>query len=136
MFNIKKLLMILIPGMILGLIVYGLFFFFGGTILFLLGLRYNNLLSLAKFFGIFLILSTIIDFVVVCFLKVLKELRGLTEIQQNLLYLTLDIPLNMIIIGISETLTKGVSCSMLTAFIFSIISYLFGLFLEKKSNKL
>lgn len=132
MFNIKKLLMILIPGMILGLIVYGLFFFFGGTILFLLGLRYNNLLSLAKFFGIFLILSTIIDFVVVCFLKVLKELRGLTEIQQNLLYLTLDIPLNMIIIGISETLTKGVSCSMLTAFIFSIISYLFGLFLEKK----
>ena len=136
MFNIKKLLMILIPGMILGLIVYGLFFFFGGTILFLLGLRYNNLLSLAKFFGIFLILSTIIDFVVVCFLKVLKELRGLTEIQQNLLYLTLDIPLNMIIIGISETLTKGVSCSMLTAFIISIISYLFGLFLEKKSNKL
>ena len=136
MFNIKKLLMILIPGMILGLIVYGLFFFFGGTILFLLGLRYNNLLSLAKFFGIFLILSTIIDFVVVCFLKVLKELRGLTEIQHNLLYLTLDIPLNMIIIGISETLTKGVSCSMLTAFIFSIISYLFGLFLEKKSNEL
>ncbi len=134
MTNIKKLLLILIPGIILALIVYGLFFFFGGTVLLLLGLKYNNLLSLAKFFGIFLVLSTIIDFIVVCFLKVLKELRGLTSSQHKLLYLTLDIPLNMIIVGISETLTKGVSCSMLTAFIFSVVSYLFGLFLEKKSK--
>ena len=76
----------------------------------------------------------ILDFIVVCFLKVLKELRGLTDTQYNLLYLILDIPLNMIIIGISETLIKGVSCSMLTAFRFSIISYLFGIFLEKKSK--
>ncbi len=66
------------------------------------------------------------------FLKVLKELRGLTDTQYNLLYLTLDIPLNMIIIGISETLIKGVSCSMLTAFIFSIISYLFGIFFREE----
>ena len=130
MTNIKKLLQILIPGIILAIIVYALFLFFGGTILYLLGLKYNNLLSL----GIFLILSMILDFIVVCFLKVLKELRGLTDNQYNLLYLTLDIPLNMIIIGISETLIKGVSCSMLTAFIFSIISYLFGIFLEKKSK--
>ena len=93
MTNIKKLLQILIPGIILAIIVYALFLFFGGTILYLLGLKYNNLL-----------------------------------------YLTLDIPLNMIIIGISETLIKGVSCSMLTAFRFSIISYLFGIFLEKKSK--
>ena len=109
MTNIKKLLQILIPGIILAIIVYALFLFFGGTILYLLGLKYNNLLSLAKFFGIFLILSMILDFIVVCFLKVLKELRGLTD-------------------------TKGVSCSMLTAFRFSIISYLFGIFLEKKSK--
>ena len=134
MTNIKKLLQILIPGIILAIIVYALFLFFGGTVLSLLGLKYNNLLSLAKFFGIFLILSMILDFIVVCFLKVLKELRGLTDTQHNLLYLTLDIPLNMIIIGISEALIKGVSCSMLTAFIFSIISYLFGIFLEKKSK--
>ena len=79
MTNIKKLLQILIPGIILAIIVYALFLFFGGTILYLLGLKYNNLLSLAKFFGIFLILSMILDFIVVCFLKVLKELRGLTE---------------------------------------------------------
>ena len=92
MTNIKKLLQILIPGIILAIIVYALFLFFGGTILYLLGLKYNNLLSLAKFFGIFLILSMILDFIVVCFLKVLKELRGLTDTQYNLLYLTLDIP--------------------------------------------
>ena len=59
MTNIKKLLQILIPGIILAIIVYALFLFFGGTILYLLGLKYNNLLSLAKFFGIFLILSMI-----------------------------------------------------------------------------
>ncbi len=135
MTNIKNFILILIPGIILALIVYGIFFFFGGTVLLLLGLKYNNLLSLAKFFLIFLILSTIIDFIVVCFLKVLKELRGLSDSQYNLLYLTLDIPLNMIIIGISETLIKGVSCSLLTAFIFSIISYLFGLSLDKKLKK-
>ena len=134
MTNIKKLLQILIPGIILAIIVYALFLFFGGTVLSLLGLKYNNLLSLSKFCGISLILSMILDFIVVCFLKVLKELRGLTDTQYNLLYLTLDIPLNMIIIGISETLIKGVSCSMLTAFRFSIISYLFGIFLEKKSK--
>lgn len=135
MTNIKNFILILIPGIILALIVYGIFFFFGVTVLLLLGLKYNNLLSLAKFFLIFLILSTIIDFIVVCFLKVLKELRGLSDSQYNLLYLTLDIPLNMIIIGISETLIKGVSCSLLTAFIFSIISYLFGLSLDKKLKK-
>ena len=123
MTNIKKLLQILIPGIILAIIVYALFLFFGGTILYLLGLKYNNLLSLAKFFGIFLILSMILDFIVVCFLKVLKELRGLTDTQYNLLYLTLDIPLNMIIIGISETLIKGVSCSIFYNILF--IWYIF-----------
>ena len=46
MTNIKKLLQILIPGIILAIIVYALFLFFGGTILYLLGLKYNNLLSL------------------------------------------------------------------------------------------
>ena len=135
MANMKKFLQILIPGIILALIVYGLFFSFGGTVLLLLGLKYNNLLSLAKFFGIFLVLSTIIDFIVICFLKVLKELRGLTDNQHKLLYLTLDIPINMTLIGIAESLTKGVSCSILTAFIFSVVYYLFGLFLDKKSKE-
>lgn len=135
MANMKKFLQILIPGIILALIVYGLFFSFGGTVLLLLGLKYNNLLSLAKFFGIFLFLSTIIDFIVICFLKVLKELRGLTDNQHKLLYLTLDIPINMTLIGIAESLTKGVSCSILTAFIFSVVYYLFGLFLDKKSKE-
>ena len=96
MTNIKKLLQILITGIILAIIVYALFLFFGGTILYLLGLKYNNLLSLAKFFGIFLILSMILDFIVVCFLKVLKELRGLTDTQYNLLYLTLVLQILLI----------------------------------------
>nr|WP_195251450.1 YrvL family regulatory protein [Romboutsia sp. 1001713B170207_170306_H8] len=82
-----------------------------------------------------MILSIPIDFIVVCFLKVLKEIKGLTDIQHNILYFILGIPLTMIIIGMSEYLIKGVSCSMLTAFIFSIITYLFNLFLDKKISE-
>ena len=53
MTNIKKLLQILIPGIILAIIVYALFLFFGGTILYLLGLKYNNLLSSKVLWDIF-----------------------------------------------------------------------------------
>lgn len=133
--NMKKILIPTIIVTILALFVYGFYLFFGGTLLYLLGLKYNNLWSLAKFMMIFLILDMIIDFIVVCFLKVLKDLRSLTKTQYNLLYLTLDIPITMVVVGIAETMTKGVSCSMLTAFIFSVISYLFGLVLQKESSK-
>ncbi|SCH45915.1 Uncharacterised protein [uncultured Clostridium sp.] len=133
--NIKDVILMIIAGIILISIIYGFIFFFGGSILLLFGLKYDSFWSLAKFFGVLLILSIPIDFIVVCFLKVLKEIKGLTDIQHNILYFILGIPLTMIIIGMSEYLIKGVSCSMLTAFIFSIITYLFNLFLDKKISE-
>lgn len=134
--NIKDLIGTLIIGIILLLIIYCIYFFFGAPILFLLGLKYNNLFSLAKFFAVFFILSGIIDFIVICFLDVLKNLRDLTKTEHNILYLVLDILLNMIIIGIAAMLIEGISCTVLTAFIFSVISHLLGLLLERESNKI
>lgn len=132
----KEVLLVVIAGLILLSVIYGLLFFFGGTVLSLLGLKYDTLWSLGKFFAILLILGSPIDFIVVCFLKVIKELRQLTNFQYNLLYFGLDIPLTMIMIGIAESLIKGVSCSMLTAFIFAIICFLFYLFLDKKADEI
>ena len=119
-------------GLIFLSIVFVIFFLFGGIILSLLGMEYDSFWSLAKFFAIYLIIGIFLDLFVESFFKVLKELRCLTHFQYRALYFIIDVPLNMVIIGILESSIKGVSCSLLAAFLFSVISNLFGAYLNRK----
>lgn len=130
--KIENILGVTLLGLIFLTIVFVIFFLFGGIILSLLGMEYDSFWSLAKFFAIYLIIGIFLDLFVESFFKVLKELRGLTHFQYRALYFIIDVPLNMVIIGILESSINGVSCSLLAAFLFSIISNLFGAYLNRK----
>ncbi|WP_052356460.1 YrvL family regulatory protein [[Clostridium] dakarense] len=128
----KDTISMVVAGSILLAVIFVLTFVFGGILLSLLGFEYDSLSSLAKFFIIYVLIGLPLDLVVECFFRVLKDVKGLTNTQRNALYFTIDVPLNMIIIGVLESTIDGISCSILTAFLFSVICCLFGFFLDKK----
>lgn len=130
----EDILGIIFVGFIFLAIIFILTFIFGGILLSLLGFEYDSLASLAKFFIIYIIVGLPLDLVIDCFFRVLQDVKGLTNAQHNALYFTIDVPLNMIVIGILEYIMDDISCSILTAFLFSAIFCLFGFFLDKKSN--
>ena len=67
--KIKDIIGMSIVGCILVVIIFGLIFFFGGTILSILGLKYDNLWTLAKFFIIYMIIGIPLDFIIECSLS-------------------------------------------------------------------
>ncbi|MGX4601758.1 YrvL family regulatory protein [Faecalimicrobium sp. JNUCC 81] len=123
-----------IVGCTLVLIIFGLIFFFGGTILSILGLKYDNLWSLAKFFAIYMIIGIPLDFIIENSLKSIKIIIGLREIQYNIIYCLIDISINTVLIGILEWAIDGIECSLFTALLFSTISYVLSYFFYIKLN--
>ena len=135
----KDIMTIIIGFSILLAITYGFIFFFGGAIFFVLGLKYKSIWSLAKFIAIYMIIALPIDFIIYTFFKIVRQVKNISTIEYNAVYFFADVPTNMIIIGITEFFMKDISCSMLTAFLFSSICYLiniyFDLILQNKENK-
>ena len=66
--KLKDILMLII----LFIIGYVILFFFGGAVLSALGLKYNSVISLAKFIAIYYIISLPVELI---FLKLLKKLK-------------------------------------------------------------
>lgn len=132
--KIKDIIGMSIVGFILLLIIFGLVFFFGGTILFILGLRYDSLWILAKFFIIYMIIAMPLDFIIECLLKVIKIIIGLKEIEYTIIYSLIDILINTVLIGILEWSIDGIECSLFTALLFSTISCVLSYFFDKRLN--
>nr|WP_317333936.1 YrvL family regulatory protein [uncultured Romboutsia sp.] len=132
--KIKDIIGMSIVGFILLLIIFGLIFFFGGTILFILGLRYDSLWTLTKFFIIYMIITIPLDFIIECSLKAIKIIRGLKEIEYRMIYSVIDIFINTLLIGILEWSIDGIECSLVTALLFSTISCILGYFLDREVN--
>lgn len=126
--KIKDILGMSIFGCILVLIIFGLIFFFGGTILSILGLKYDNLWSLAKFFAIYMIIGIPLDFIIENSLKAIKSIIGLRETQYTIIYCLIDISVNTVLIGISEWVIDGIECTLFTALLFSTISCILSYF--------
>ncbi len=116
------------------LIIFGLIFFLGGTILFILGLRYDSLWILAKFFIIYMIIAMPLDFIIECLLKVIKNIIGLKEIEYAIIYSLIDILINTVLIGILEWFIDGIECSLFTALLFSTIFCVLSYFFDKGLN--
>lgn len=132
--KIKDIIGMSIVGFILLLIIFGLIFFFGGTILFILGLRYDSLWILAKFFIIYMIIAMPLDFIIECLLKVIKIIIGLKEIEYTIIYSLIDILINTVLIGILEWSIDGIECSLFTALLFSTISCVLSYFFDRGVN--
>lgn len=133
--KIKDAIGMSIVGCILLIIIFGLIFFFGGTILSILGLRYDNLWTLAKFFIIYMIIEIPLDFIIECSLKAIKIITGLGEIECTISYIFIDISTNTVLIGILEWAIDGIECSLFTALLFSTISCVLSYFLDRRVNK-
>lgn len=132
--KIKDIIGMSIVGFILLLIIFGLIFFFCGTILSILGLKYNNLWILAKFFIIYMIIGMPLDFIIECSLKAIKIIIGLKEIEYRLIYGVIDIVINTLLIGILEWSIDGIECSLVTALLFSTISCVLSYFFDRGVN--
>lgn len=132
--KIKDIIGMSIVGFILLLIIFGLIFFFGGTILSILGLKYNNLWILAKFFIIYMIIGMPLDFIIECSLKAIKIIIGLKEIEYRIIYSIIDIVINTLLIGILEWSIDGIECSLVTALLFSTISCVLSYFFDRGVN--
>ena len=130
--KIKDIIGMSIVGCILVLIIFGVIFFFGGTILSILGLKYDNLWTLAKFFIIYMIIGIPLDFIIECSLKVIKVLTGLSKIQHTIIYSLIDISINTLLIGVLEWSIDGIECSLFTALLFSTIFGVLSYFSNEK----
>ena len=64
--KLKDILMLII----LFIIGYAILFFFGGAVLSALGLKYNSVISLAKFIAIYYIISLPVELIIFSFFKI------------------------------------------------------------------
>ena len=112
--KLKDILMLII----LFIIGYAILFFFGGAVLSALGLKYNSVISLAKFIAIYY--------------KIAKEVKNISTLEYYCIFFFADISVSMVLIGITEYFIKGISCSMTTAFLFSIICFFVNMFFDLK----
>ena len=131
--KIKDIIGMSIVVGILIAIIFGLVFFFGGTILSILGFKYDSLWSLAKFFAIYMIIGTPLDFIIECSLKAIKSLTNLGETQYTIIYCLIDISINTVLIGILEWSIDGIKCSLFTALLFSTIFCVLSYFSMKNN---
>ena len=65
--KLKDILMLII----LFIIGYAILFFFGGAVLSALGLKYNSVISLAKFIAIYYIISLPVELIIFSFLSII-----------------------------------------------------------------
>ncbi len=130
--KIKDIIGMSIIGCILVVIIFGLIFFFGGTILSILGLKYDNLWTLAKFFIIYMIIGIPLDFIIECSLKAIKIIIGLSNIQYMIIFCLIDIYINTVLIGVLEWSIDGIECSLFTALLFSTIFGVLSYFSNEK----
>ena len=131
--KIKDIIGMSIVGGMLIAIIFGLIFFFGGTILSILGFKYDSLWSLTKFFAIYMIISTPLDFIIECSLKAIKSLTSLGETKYTTIYCLIDIFINTVLIGILEWSIDGIKCSLFTALLFSTIFCVLSYFSMKNN---
>ncbi|CEJ75528.1 Uncharacterised protein [[Clostridium] sordellii] len=132
--KIKDIIGMGIVGGIVVLIIFGITLFFGVTIISILGLKYDNLSVLVKFFAIYMIIGIPLDFIIECFLKAIKILIGLREIQYTMIYCLIDISINTVLIGVLEWTIDGIECSLFTALLFSTLSCVLSYFFNRKVN--
>ena len=64
----------------------------------------------------------------------MREVKNLSHIQYYTLFFFVDISFSMFLMGISEYIMKDVSCSMMTAFLFTVICFLVNMFFDLKNN--
>ena len=128
--KLKDILMLIF----LFIIGYVILFFFGGAILSALGLKYNSVISLAKFIAIYYIISLPVELIIFSFFKIAKEVKNISTLEYYCIFFFADISVSMVLIGITEYFIKGISCSMTTAFLFSIICFFVNMFFDLKFN--
>lgn len=132
--NKRNIFKLVIVALILLALFFVVIFFFGGTLLLFLGLHYDSIGDLVKFFVIYLILGIPLDFIIEFLFALLKAFSFLSRLQRTLLSFVIDVPINMIVLGLLQSILDGVSFSVLTAFLFAMICWIINYLLERKTE--
>ena len=132
--NKKNIFKLVVTTLILLTVFFGIIFFFGGTILLFLGLHYDSIWDLVKFFVIYLIIGIPLDFIIEFLFAILRAFSFLTRLQRTLLSFVIDVPINMVVVGLLQSVVDGVSFSVLTAFLFAVVCWVINQLFEKESK--
>ncbi|WLF69041.1 YrvL family regulatory protein [Clostridium septicum] len=130
--KLKDLIIFAIFSSLLLLIIFLISFFCGGTLMLLFGLKYSSIKVLIKFFIIYFVVDLIIDNILEPLATAIKEVKNLSDIQYNILYFFMDVPIQILILGLISSSISGIHMPVLTIILFSIAYYFIGYFLNKK----
>ena len=133
--KIKDIIMIILSSIMFFAIDYCFLLVFGGALLSVLGLKYSSIASLAKFIAIYMIIALPVEFIIYSFFRIVREVKNISNLEYNAILFFADVPTSMVLMGIVEFFMKDISCSMLTAFLFSVVCFFVNMLLDMKSNK-
>lgn len=117
-------------------IVFAILFFFGSTLLTILGFEYDSLATLINFFMVYAILDFFIDLIIGAFAKLFYIQNIVDTTGRDILYVFLDIVTTITLLGVLEFAFDGIEISFLTAVLYALISCIGGYFLDKKLDDL
>lgn len=130
--DIAGITMVIIILIAILLFFLGIGFIFSGGLLSLLGLKYNSLWTLLKFFALYFISNIIINFFIEGISLILKELKGLSDIKHDILNFCMSVSSDIVILSVLAATVKGIYMKPQTLVLFPIIVYLVNYYIDKK----
>lgn len=130
--DIAGITMVIIILIAILLFFLGIGFIFSGGLLSLLGLKYNSLWTLLKFFALYFISNIIINFFIEGISLILKELKGLSDIKHDILNFCMSVSADIVILSVLAATVKGIYMKPQTLVLFPIIVYLVNYYIDKK----
>ncbi|ATD54210.1 YrvL family regulatory protein [Clostridium chauvoei] len=131
-FKLKDFLGVGIALSIFAVVIFSLIFFFGGALMMLFGLKYSSIKVLFKFFLIYFIVDLFIDNILEGLAMAVKEVKELSDKEYNLLYFLIDVPVQVLILGLISSSISGIYMPVITMVLFAISCHLISYFIDKK----
>ena len=131
-FKLKDFFGVFITFLILAVVIFSLIFFFGGALMVLFGLKYSSKKVLLKFFIIYFIVDLFIDNILEGLAMAVKEVKNLSDKQYSLLYFLIDVPVQVLILGLISSNMSGIYMPVITMVLFAISCHLISYFIDKK----
>lgn len=115
-------------------IIYLLVFIFGSSLFTLLGMQYESLGTLLKFFAFYMFLSSFTDSISEITLKLMKISKIFNKKFYYFLYVIIDASLNIILLEILSKSMKGIQFSAIGMLLSALIISIFNVFLDEIIN--
>lgn len=135
--KLKECLGVGLLGSILLLILFAVIMFISGAMMIAFGMRYDSMWSVIKFFIVYFAISIVIESVIInSIVGLLKRTKLISDIQRNIIHFVLEVPMQIVIIGLVSSRVQGIYMPPISIIFFSIADFLVSKFLEKKADSI